>query len=422
MYVREKFSQLRKLIKRESDEPSGKIYQLLFHSLSFLNPRQNKIGRTGGLKTEHVVQVEEPVQVKTAEESVQMKTEEDESDEEDEPETSKKSKGKLKAKETPSIEEIKKWDTEALITFLQKQELELDNKYFDVFHTQEINGKTFLELTKKELQNCGLKLGPAKTIAELIKELKKRASLSYHNLKEVLNKHGIEGSNTGNISQFTPEPYDIEDNDEELEQCIKDIKRKMGIMGTLLVDSNEADRCEYTIAILHAAVYIARRITGKNITISSLEIIEKENTGGVNYTIKETEELICITNGKQHKIATGFAQNLVQLESLYQSNKRKCKADDGGSGFDYLYGIVSTATDWYFLLYSTGRISCTSKRPYNIVFSEAALEKDSVEEQELRKNVKRVMEVIVGILIDRINIEKTPDSKKARIEKYFKTE
>ncbi|CAB4419216.1 unnamed protein product [Rhizophagus irregularis] len=176
MYVREKFSQLRKLIKRESDEPSG---------------------RTEVLKTRNVIQVEEPIQVKTAEDPVQMEIEEDESDDDDEPETSKKDKGKLKAKETPSIEEIKKWDTGTLITFLQEQDLGLDNKYFDTFHLQEINGKIFLELTKKELQ-------------------------SY-----VLNKYGIEGSSIGNISQFSPEPYSIDDNDEELEYCIKDIKRKM---------------------------------------------------------------------------------------------------------------------------------------------------------------------------------------------------
>jgi len=164
---------------------------------------KKKIGRTGVLKTD-TVQVEEPIQVKTVGEPVQMETEEDESDEEDEPETSKKDKGKLKAKETPSIEEIKKWDTGTLITFLQKQDLELDNKYFDVFHTQEINGKTFLELTKKELQSCGFKLGPTKIIADLIKEIKKRTSPSYHSLKDVLNKHGIEGSGIGSISQFSP--------------------------------------------------------------------------------------------------------------------------------------------------------------------------------------------------------------------------
>ena len=155
-----------------------------------------KIGRTRA-----VVKEGDPLQLKTAEESVQVDTEE-ETEEEDEHETSKTRR--LKAKETPSIEEIKKWDTGMLIDFLQKQGLDID---FDIFHTQGITGKIFLELTKKELQSCGLKLGPAKVIAELIKEIKeakRRTSSSYQSLKEVLNKYGIEGNSIGNISQFTP--------------------------------------------------------------------------------------------------------------------------------------------------------------------------------------------------------------------------
>ena len=127
---------------------------------------------------------------------------EDETDEEVDHETSKTRR--LKTKETPSIEEIKKWDTGNLIDFLQKQDLDID---FEIFHSQRITGKIFLELTKKELQSCGLKLGPAKVIAELIKEIKekkRKTSSSYRSLKEVLNKYGIEGNSIGNISQFTP--------------------------------------------------------------------------------------------------------------------------------------------------------------------------------------------------------------------------
>jgi hypothetical protein len=161
---------------------------------------KKKIGRTEVGKT--VIQVKEPVQPKTAEES--METEEEDETEEDEPETSKTKK--FRAKEMPSIEEIKEWDTKALVNFLQKQNLSLYLD-FEVFYAQEITGKIFLELTKQDLQSCGLKFGPAKEIAELIEELKekkRKASSSYHSLKEVLKKHGIEGSSIGNLSQFTP--------------------------------------------------------------------------------------------------------------------------------------------------------------------------------------------------------------------------
>jgi len=56
-------------------------------------------------------------------------------------------------------------------------------------------------------------------------------------------------------------------------------------------------------------------------------------------------------------------------------------------------------------------------RPFfNIRFTESALEEGSEEEKELRKNVKRVMEVIVGLLKDRVDVEKEPATKK---QQYF---
>ena len=39
------------------------------------------------------------------------------------------------------------------------------------------------------------------------------------------------------------------------------------------------------------------------------------------------------------------------------------------------------------------------------------MKEDSEEEKELRKDVKRVMEVIVGLLNDRVDIEREPSMK-----------
>ncbi|RGB38266.1 hypothetical protein C1646_812712 [Rhizophagus diaphanus] len=48
--------------------------------------------------------------------------------------------------------------------------------------------------------------------------------------------------------------------------------------------------------------------------------------------------------------------------------------------------------------------------------NESALKEGSEEEKDLRKNVKRVMEVIVGLLKDRLeSVHEEPDRKKARI-------
>src|SRR3954451_2521325 len=79
------------------------------------------------------------------------------------------------------------------------------------------------------------------------------------------------------------------------------------------------------------------------------------------HPFQESENLICVTEDKvQRSILEGFAQNIKQLESSYETNKKKRKrADD--DDFDYLYGIVTSARDWYFLLYSPGEISQASE-------------------------------------------------------------
>ena len=134
-------------------------------------------------------------------------------------------------------------------------------------------------------------------------------------------------------------------------------------------------------------------------------VVGEESTGRVDYAIKALKELICIMEGKQHQIAIGFAQvsmptctrfmfkeslSLVSvtvfspaecytMRSAFQTNKRKRKADDAfGEEYDYLFGIVTTATEFRNLL--------------NIRFVE---EEGSEDEKELCKNVEWVMELLL---------------------------
>ncbi|GET54601.1 hypothetical protein GLOIN_2v1695250 [Rhizophagus irregularis DAOM 181602=DAOM 197198] len=44
--------------------------------------------------------------------------------------------------------------------------------------------------------------------------------------------------------------------------------------------------------------------------MSSIWIVGKESKGQVDYTIKEAENFICITEGKQHKVPVSFTQNI----------------------------------------------------------------------------------------------------------------
>jgi hypothetical protein len=72
-------------------------------------------------------------------------------------------------------------------------------------------------------------------------------------------------------------------------------------------------------------------------------------------------------------------------------------------------------SDWYFLMYTPERIYC-SKDDYHIVLNEKIL-KDDV---ELRRGVKRVLEVVVGLLKDRVEVDDPPDSKRARMKKFIR--
>ena len=133
---------------------------------------------------------------------------------------------------------------------------------------------------------------------------------------------------------------------------------------------------------------------------------------------QEAENLICVTEDKvQRNIVEGYAQNIKQLESSYETNRRgKRKREEGD--FDYLYGIVTFARDWHFLLYSPGEISQASELPLAIKFNKKALNKDSGEYQTLCSGVKKVLEMVVGMIIDRACAEEEPDRKRVRIEGY----
>ena len=78
--------------------------------------------------------------------------------------------------------------------------------------------------------------------------------------------------------------------------------------------------------------------------------------------------------------------------------------------------VLFTATDWYFILHSTEAIYCTSMTEYRISLTLDALE----DLTELHKSVKRILEVIVGLLKDRMEASDEPTSKKQRVLEKIK--
>ncbi|RGB42603.1 hypothetical protein C1646_750788 [Rhizophagus diaphanus] len=166
-----------------------------------------------------------------------------------------------------------------------------------------------LEEEKKGLRDVSWKWDrELAKVVQALKEKPKRAFSTYKSLSEVLAKYGI------------------------------DSNVRLKNHGNLVVDSLEAMRNEYVVAILHSAIDITRDDTGKELSMRpEYEVIGEESSGRVDYAIKDVENLICITEDKpQRNVIEGFAQNIKQLE-------------------------MTTARDWHFLLYTPGRISQGSK-------------------------------------------------------------
>ncbi|GES99431.1 hypothetical protein GLOIN_2v1655004 [Rhizophagus clarus] len=183
-----------------------------------------------------------------------------------------------------------------------------------------------------------------------------------------------------------------------------------------VVDSNEAMRCEYISTILHTAVSLLKDL----LILPQMTLTGAESSGRVDYAIKKIidglfEEIICITEGKQNQRVKAWLKILCNM-NLNMLKKRRKSDEAFGSEYEYVYGIVTTATDWYFILHSTVGIYCTSKTEYRISLTEDAIKNPA----ELRKNVKRILEVIVGLLKDRISASEEPANKKCRVEEIIK--
>ncbi|RIA90614.1 hypothetical protein C1645_823147 [Glomus cerebriforme] len=284
---------------------------------------------------------------------------------------------------------VENWDTETLIIHLKEQNLKLDDDDFKILHNEKITGQTFLGLTKKELQGIGLKLDPVEVLLDEIKALKEKPILL---VQKVLAKYSIDSNGTDTIPLFSLQTHKIQDSDKHLKYCIAAILVRLKNYGSLVVNSLKAIHNEYVMTILHITINITRDSTGEEL---SMKPEYDEYMGWVNFTIKKAENLICVTKDKP---------------------ERYLEDDDDN---DYLYGIVTTARDWHFLLYTLGKILQDSKLPFSIKFFEDTLNKESEEYKSLCNSVKKVLDVVVGLLKNRAYAEDDSSSKKkAKIEEY----
>ncbi|CAB4405748.1 unnamed protein product [Rhizophagus irregularis] len=120
-------------------------------------------------------------------------------------------------------------------------------------------------------------------------------------LSEVLAEYGLDSDGIDSILLFSPPTYEIQDENKVFKRCMEEI----------------------------------------------LDITNKELSMRLQYGI-EAEDLICITEDKQHKISVGFAQNIKQLKSAYETNRRKKKR--GENDFMVSSQQVEISSSFYIAL------------------------------------------------------------------------
>ena len=186
---------------------------------------------------------------------------------------------------------IKKFDMSELVNFLQKVDrLKLIEEDFNIIKNERINGLTFLKITKEELCNCGMKVGPAISLTEFVKWCKKklRAFSSYLSLDEVLKKYDLSSDGIHSIPLFTPKIHKIQDDNKTFKRCIKEILGRLRTYRALQPDSLESIRNEYVVAILHAAIHIVMDETNnEKLTIRpQYGVVGDKSKGRVDFAIK----------------------------------------------------------------------------------------------------------------------------------------
>ena len=85
--------------------------------------------------------------------------------------------------------------------------------------------------------------------------------------------------------------------------------------------------------------------------------------------------------------------------------------------FNYIYGIVTTGTEWHFIIYTPDGIFSISGSEHQINLTKFVVKDNS---ELLQSNVKRIIGIIVGLLKDRVSVDSFPASKRARIKKFIK--
>ncbi|KAF0358251.1 hypothetical protein F8M41_014464 [Gigaspora margarita] len=235
------------------------------------------------------------------------------------------------------VDEIKKHDTGALISFLQEWDLGLDLYDKNIIRNVKITGRDFLDITKQDFQEYGIKGGPAIRLVKFAKECKEKklkVFSIYRSLKEVLEKYDLASKGTEIIPIFTPQIHKIPEDNKHLEQYMADILW-LKSYGTLVLTSLEFMCNEYVSTILHTTLRIAEDAMKKKFNMKpEYEIIGDEGCRWVDYTVKAskapfsiefTEDALVKNSEKYQTLCKGVKKVLGTIIGLLED--RACMKD-----------------------------------------------------------------------------------------------
>ncbi|RHZ84479.1 hypothetical protein Glove_81g63 [Diversispora epigaea] len=293
------------------------------------------------------------------------------------------------------VEQIEDWDVEDVILLLrfgcEESEMYLEDDDFTILNQMNITGKEFLNITPCVLEFNGLGQYRAEEIVSFVNELKQEKI----KWDDIITKYDLKNKRLEHLPQFHPVPYKLDDDDEYLNSLMSSMKLTLSVL-RIGKTPNERARSELISPILQAVVLIGRRLTKKCIFIRPVSRRFSYNICRFEYTISISEsnfngnrKILRGSVGRQD-LLPAWILNLINLEDTFKPNES-----------DYIYGFVTNAYDWQFLVYTRSGIFC-SQENFHISLDEDALKDLST----LKNDLKKITEIIVGFLVQGTYVKK----------------
>ncbi|RIB03105.1 hypothetical protein C2G38_2123824 [Gigaspora rosea] len=108
-------------------------------------------------------------------------------------------------------------------------------------------------------------------------------------------------------------------------------------------NANEVERSAYVAAIFHGVLATFHK-EEKVILHREYSLSDANGKGRFDFTITQNEDILCVAEVKAEDREYGLCQNLVQIQSACQNNKKRKHAS-----LEYVYGIVTTGGQMVFL-------------------------------------------------------------------------